>query len=144
MMGQNYTINKVHLYDISPKNIKKLKRNIKLNGNNPDKYIIHMKGLSNFTGNISLNDEGHGGVGIDKGKRNKITVNVDTLDNEFLNHITKIGFIKIDIEGQGYNFIEGAKNIIKSNRPVISMAIYHNYDEYFKTRYFLENIVRNY
>lgn len=24
------------------------------------------------------------------------------------------------------------------------MAIYHNYDEYFKTRYFLENIVRNY
>lgn len=143
---QNYTNRKIHLYDISPKNIKKLKKNLRLNKINPDKYTIHMLGLSNFKWNITLSDGGGGGVGINKFRdsRNEITVNVNTLDNELNNTNCEIGFLKVDIEGEGVNFIKGAKNVIKLNRPVISIAIYHNYDEFFETRYFLENILSDY
>ena len=35
----------------------------------------------------------------------------------------KIGFIKIDVEGHEKEVIEGAKNIIKKNRPVLLVEI---------------------
>lgn len=141
---QNYTKYKVHLYEISKRNIKKLKNTILLNNIKGDKYILYEKGLSSFIGSITISDEGHGGVGIGKYKRNEIKVNISTLDYEFLPKNIKIGFIKADIEGEGYNFLKGSKKIIKLNRPVICIAIYHNYNEYFKIRYLLEDIVEKY
>lgn len=146
MVLQHYTSKKIHLYEISPKNFKLLKKYIKNNKIKQNKYTLHMIGLINFKGNITLTDGGGVGVGIGKfrNKKNEISVAVNTLDNEYENSSIDIGFIKADIEGQGYNFIQGSKSIIKLKRPVICIAIYHNYDEYFKTRYLLESIVENY
>lgn len=141
---QNYTNKIIHLFDLSKKNIQQLKENIELNHIQADRYVIHEKGLSNFTGDIVISDNGDGGVGIGKHKSNKVKVNITTLDNEFLNQNIDIGFIKVDVEGQGYNFVNGAKRIIHLNRPVINMGIYHNYDEYFRVRYLLEDIVNKY
>lgn len=142
----NYTKTKIHLYELSKRNIKKLKITILLNNIDKKKYIIHEKGLSNFTGIMNIADFGDGGVGFTPRHKsnNIIKVNITTLDNEYLNRNIEIGFIKADVEGEGYNFIKGAENIIKLNRPVINIAIYHNYDEYFRTRYLLEDIVKDY
>ena len=41
-----------------------------------------------------------------------------------------IGFLKADVEGAGLELIKGAENLIRTNRPVISIAIYHNPDEF--------------
>lgn len=144
MILQSYTTKAIHLYEFSKINLKKLKKNIEINKITSNKYIIHEKGLSNFTGSINISDSGNGGVGIGKGNLNNITVNINTLDNEFIDCKCKIGFIKVDIEGQGFNFILGGKNIIAHHRPVMSIAIYHNFDEYFRTRYLLESFLLNY
>ncbi|MBE6388570.1 MAG: hypothetical protein E7043_00165 [Lentisphaerae bacterium] len=41
-----------------------------------------------------------------------------------------IGLLKADIEGMGLKFLIGAKNTIIRNRPLLSLSIYHNEDEF--------------
>lgn len=140
----NYTKKVIHLYEISDKNLRILKKNIRKNRIEPNRVIIRKIGLSNKTGTINLVDKGNGGVGIGIGKGKTIITNITTLDNEFNDCKCEIGFIKVDIEGQGYNFILGAKETILKHRPVLSLAIYHNYDEFFLSRNVLEAFVKNY
>ena len=42
-----------------------------------------------------------------------------------------VRLIKADIEGMGLEMLMGAENIIRKNRPVLSLCIYHNQDEFF-------------
>jgi hypothetical protein len=71
-------------------------------------------------------------------------VNVTTVDEEVKNRKIKVGFIKADLEGFGLKMIKGAINTIKSQRPVISVGIYHNYEELFELKPFLQKEVKDY
>lgn len=53
---------------------------------------------------------------------NKIKVQVDTLDNLF-ETVKNIDLIKIDVEGYGYKVLEGSKNYLKNNSPIIQVEI---------------------
>ena len=46
-------------------------------------------------------------------------------------NISNIKLIKADVEGMGLDMLLGAKNTIRSNRPVLSLSIYHNKEELF-------------
>ncbi|MEI0604859.1 FkbM family methyltransferase [Brachyspira alvinipulli] len=54
---------------------------------------------------------------------NNCNVDVFSLD-EFLNG-KEVTFIKVDIEGMEYDFLEGAKETIKKYKPKIAICIYH-------------------
>ena len=63
-------------------------------------------------------------VGDEKGEN---TVSLD----RFCDSIREpISFLKADVEGNGLKLINGAKEMICKHRPVISIAIYHNPDEF--------------
>ncbi len=66
---------------------------------------------------------------------------VDSLVSEYQFHPK---FIKADIEGFGLECVKGAVRTLKENRPVLSLAIYHNPYEFFETKPFLESILDNY
>jgi len=51
----------------------------------------------------------------------EIKVPCDTLDNIFAKELDNIGLIKMDIEGQEYFAIKGAKQIIEKSRPLITI-----------------------
>lgn len=51
-------------------------------------------------------------------KDTSITVQTDLLDS-ILPKGTKVGFIKIDVEGGEYQVLKGATNTIKTNQPII-------------------------
>jgi len=53
---------------------------------------------------------------------NKINIEVDTLDNVF-ETVKDIDLIKIDVEGYGYKVLEGSKNYLKNNSPIIQVEI---------------------
>ncbi len=71
-------------------------------------------------------------------------VNMTTIDEESKKHNFKVGFIKVDVEGYGLKVIKGAINTIKKQRPVLSLAVYHNREELFETKPFLEKHLENY
>jgi len=47
----------------------------------------------------------------------------------------KISFIKIDIEGNEYEFLLGAKNLIKKNKPILLIEIHNNFNKVLKLLY---------
>ena len=43
----------------------------------------------------------------------------------------RVTWIQADVNGMGLLVIKGAENMIKRDKPLISVAIYHNPDEFF-------------
>jgi FkbM family methyltransferase len=71
-------------------------------------------------------------------------VRMTTVDEEVKNREIKVGFIKADLEGYGFKMIKGAIGTIKTQRPVLSIGIYHNYEELFEVKPFLQRKLKNY
>jgi hypothetical protein len=67
-----------------------------------------------------------------------------TIDAEVKKHNMTVGFIKMDVEGYGMPVIKGAIETIKSQRPVLSLGIYHNHEELFHIKPFLEKHLTDY
>lgn len=117
---------------------KKLCDNIKINTNLSCRVKCFNLGLSNNFGknNIGLpdnifynkysfsNKKNNSELYSIYGTKNVITINVDLLDNFVKNNnLTKIDFIKIDVEGSEFNVLKGGINTIKKFRPIIFMEL---------------------
>lgn len=119
----------VHTFEFIPDNIEIFKKNISLNKElehairlvpNP---VWSLSGedvfyLSNGPGSrVSMNEF--------EGYTNKTTtVSID--DYSHTQNLSRIDFIKMDIEGVELNALEGAKKIIKKYKPKLAIALYHN------------------
>ncbi|MBI1836278.1 MAG: FkbM family methyltransferase [Flavobacteriia bacterium] len=68
-------------------------------------------------------------------KCKEIVIQTNTLDNIFDNHNSKIGFIKIDIEGHELNAILGAKKLLLKHAPILMIEIEkrHHSENFEKT-----------
>ena len=53
-----------------------------------------------------------------------------TLDELYISKEGTFGVLKADIEGMGLNFVRGAEQIIRRDRPLLSLSIYHNASEF--------------
>ena len=56
------------------------------------------------------------------------SVEVDTIDNIVKE---RVDFIKLDIEGAEQDAIEGAKETIKSYKPILAICIYHKAEDWY-------------
>ena len=52
----------------------------------------------------------------------------------------KIGLIKTDVEGFEQNLLMGAIETIKRDKPVLSISIYHTFDDFFNIKPWIENL----
>lgn len=118
LKGLNATI---YAFEPYPKTFHKLETNIALNKSS------HIRafniGLSTEKGMLYMTQHSpsnSGGFRMTQKSTNTISVPVISLD-EFVseNHITKIDFIKIDVEGFEIQVIEGAKKAIETFKPIL-------------------------
>ena len=58
---------------------------------------------------------------------------ITTIDNNYKNSET-IGLIKLDTEGFESAIIEGAKEIIKRDKPIVVAAMYHTPEDFFELK----------
>jgi FkbM family methyltransferase len=121
---------KVHSFEPFESNLDLLKKNTQDFG---DKSIIYDIALSNIEGTLPLYNSEHGNNGgfslhsYSNGSSFlvKNSVNIKTLDSYNLNNIT---MIKIDVENHENEVLEGAKNTILRNKPIIFIEnLYHGY-----------------
>ncbi|MEM3171086.1 MAG: FkbM family methyltransferase [Candidatus Hadarchaeales archaeon] len=108
-------------------NVNLLRRNVEANG--LDNVIIVQKAVSNRRGKIRLylSPESPGSHTIIKREKGHFEiVEVDTLDN-ILSEIgvTKVDFLKIDVEGAEKEVLEGAEKTLNSPNIKVSVAAYH-------------------
>lgn len=125
----------------------KLKDNIKLNDVNnviPVNYA-----LSDNIGNdkIYLAGDNVQGITSDASMRSYdevFTVNTMTVDQYVQDNNLDVGFIKVDVEGTEKKLLKGAINTIISQRPILLLSIYHNPNDFFELKPWIEKLDLNY
>jgi len=55
----------------------------------------------------------------------------------------KVTMIKMDIEGAEYNALNGLKQVICDNYPILAISVYHLRDDYYKLTDFIEKLFPN-
>ncbi len=117
--------------------------NMKLNNIPKDKYILIEKGLYKKEGktNITIQQDYVQRSSLSScGETEVLLTDIDTVtDNLGLN----VGFIKLDVEGAELDALEGMKKTILKYSPVLSVAIYHNPQEFFELKPRLEEITKD-
>ncbi|MFA6716650.1 MAG: FkbM family methyltransferase, partial [Victivallaceae bacterium] len=133
---------KIFSFEISEVNADKYRRNMK--GNNiPEKdFELIMAGLSNQCGKISFNDIKTSGSNLSA--EGSDMVELTTIDEFAKKRNLRVGFIKADIEGSESLLVRGMQETMAKDRPVLSIAIYHNPKDFFEIKPFLESLDMNY
>lgn len=86
---------------------------------------------------------GQGGSSSISTHGNKVVI--DKIDNIVKKYSTgKIGLIKMDIEGFEMEAIEGARETIKMNKPVLLIALYHKGKDLFEIPQMIRSINKKY
>ncbi len=67
-------------------------------------------------------------------------VSITTIDDYVKENNIKIGLIKTDVEGFEQNLLMGAIETIKRDKPVLSISIYHTFDDFFNIKPWIENL----
>ncbi|MCR4623659.1 MAG: FkbM family methyltransferase [Alphaproteobacteria bacterium] len=142
---KDYTDKTIFCYEFYKPNIEKFHKIMKLN-NITSGYKLISVALGESMKVTREDEESLIVCSPDNKPRNSTNdiVNITTIDEEAKRHDFKVGFIKVDVEGYGLKVIKGAIDTIKKQRPVLSLAVYHNREELFETKPFLEKNLRDY
>lgn len=73
-----------------------------------------------------------------------LEIPISTLDCLFADKGIPVTYIKADIEGFEFQMLLGAENLIRLNRPKISMTMYHHTNHFEEVKDFLLNIHSDY
>ena len=89
-------------------------------------------------------DAEHGASKIVSGEQgNTIRIVVDQLD-AMVDKKDKVIHIKMDIEGAEKQALKGAKEIIKRDKPMLAICVYHKNDDFIKIPELIKEIVPEY
>jgi len=143
-----YHYRKIYSIEISQKSIEKYKINLAGNniGTNKFEIINICIASSDDRPDVRFPDTGSSGLSILRktGKYDDILVEQRSLDYIVDKYKITPRFIKADIEGNGLEFVRGAKGTLIKFRPVLSIAIYHNPYEFFEVKPLLEKLLDEY
>ena len=67
-------------------------------------------------------------------------IQVLRLDDFAAAHQVRVGLIKSDVEGAERLLIRGAGDVIRRDRPILLISIYHNADDFFEIKPMLESM----
>lgn len=134
----NYTHKKIYSYEYDFQNYRTILNAISNNHLDESKIIVVNKAISNET-KISIHvqrSKGGPASHIIKSS-NGSAIEVTTVDFETKERNITVGFMKADIEGYELKALEGARETISRDRPVISISIYHHPNEFFGIKEFI-------
>ena len=145
---KEYHYRKIYSIEISQKSIEKYKINMAGNniGTNKFEIINICIASSDDRPDVRFPDTGSSGLSILRktGKYDDILVEQRSLDYIVDKYKITPRFIKVDIEGNGLEFVKGAKGTLIKFRPVLSIAIYHNPYEFFEVKPLLDKLLDDY
>lgn len=111
--------------------------NKNIEDNNIGNIVPINRSLGNINGKRTLYLSGTNVQGITSNPDirpydNEIKVEETTLDKFVEENDLNIGYISIDVEGAELDLLNGAVNTIKTQKPILSISIYHSVNDYFE------------
>jgi FkbM family methyltransferase len=129
---------KVYCYECVPANLDILKKNLELNPQLGERISVVPKALYREPGRtLNFEDIGPGSHRADKG----LQVPSDSIDHLVeTNHIPRLDFIKMDIEGGEMDALIGAERAIRSYRPRLAISLYHSMEDFVRIPRWIESL----
>jgi FkbM family methyltransferase len=123
---------KVYSFEFIPNNISLFKMNTGLNPEHQKRIELVPYPLSDSSGQQMFYKDDGPASRIERApfSEQSGTINTLSIDDFVLkNNISKVDFIKMDIEGAEPNVLIGAIETIKKFKPKLAIAIYHSMDD---------------
>lgn len=125
----------VYAFEPFEDSFKLLEKNIY--DNNIKNIIPVNKSLGNINGERTLYLSGANVQGITSNPKirqydNELKVQETTVDTFVEENNLNVGFITIDVEGAEKDLLNGAINTIKTQKPMLTISIYHSVDDLFE------------
>ena len=141
---KNHSPKMIYSYEFSKRNVNCFEKMMRANNINSGYRIIRAV-LGDKVGEVKVDEAGY----ISPAQQVSVSENgeligVTTIDADSKKYELNVGFIKVDVEGAGLKVVKGAINTIKKCRPVLSLAVYHNSEELFEIKPFLEQHLKDY
>jgi FkbM family methyltransferase len=111
---------RIHAFEPGPPNLERLRANLALNPSLAATINVHAAGLGDTPGVFRWQEEEGNPGNAMLGSSGTHTVPVITLD-DFVSQqaLTRLDFIKVDVEGMELNVFRGAKQTLQKLRPVL-------------------------
>ena len=130
----------VYTFEFVPSNIELFFKNLALNDN--DNIELVERALSDTSGKThNLIDDGASSYFTDNETDNGIKIQTISID-DFVKEksISKLDFIKLDIEGAEIDTLRGSAESIRKFKPKLAIAIYHNPIDFFEITHFINEL----
>ena len=137
--------NTIYSFEAAQTNFEYAKATLQLNS--VSNVILEKLALGEEKGELYINEFNSSGSVTSNNKENSQAeiCKSTTLDDYVQEHaLQHIGLIKVDIEGSEQSFLRGALSVIKRDRPVLLLSIYHNYKDLMYIKPFVESLNLNY
>jgi FkbM family methyltransferase len=134
---------KVYSFEFIPNNIKLHKINTELNKNLKERIQLIPNPVSNISNvPIYFKDNGPGSKieshSFEGQTGSATTISID--DYVSKNNLSRVDFIKMDIEGAETLALEGAVETIRKFKPVLAIAIYHSMEDFINIPKWIMNL----
>lgn len=139
MLIDKFEASEVHAFEINKNAYKKLLKTIKKS--HSDKIKPKFIGLSDKQGYSFITNIGDMSILTPNESEQKIEI--QKLDNLYQAD-KKTSLIKLDTEGAESQILKGAENIIKRDKPILTISIYHNPEDFFLIKPLIESINNDY
>jgi FkbM family methyltransferase len=130
----------VYCFEPNAGNFALARETLRLNGLQDDAVILENLALGNKTGLAAISKSAYAGAHILDNPSAGQSVEMDTLDDYVARRDLSVGMIKVDVEGFEQRFLRGALETIKTQRPILLLSIYHNYDDFFQIKPLIEEL----
>jgi len=134
---------KVFTFEFTPTNLKIMSRNLDLNPALKRRIEVVERALWSVSGeSMPYTEEGPGTSltrrGLEPGKKSALTLSLDDFVNQ--QRLTKIDFIKMDIEGAELLALQGARQTLKRFKPKLAVCVYHRLEDFFDIPDYLDSL----
>lgn len=137
---ERYTDKNVYTFEATRSNYEKILKTIHLNNSQRIIPVNQGLGSKNEEMEISCNGSESSLVYSKTSNDSKEKIAIITLDQYVQEHKIDVGLIKVDIEGYEMEFLKGALDTIKTQRPSMILSIYHSPKDFFGIKPFIDSL----
>lgn len=139
LVFMKYKPRKIYSFDLSLGNIEAFNRSMRDNGVPSERAEVLRLCLGDRDGEALFQDAQ--GACTNVLRPGGSAVPCSTLDAFVEGRgLRRVGLIKADVEGMGLDVCRGMVKTLGSQRPVLSLAVYHNAEEFFEIKPFIEGL----
>jgi len=119
---------KVYSFDIAKTGVDMVVKQLSLNAHVRNVYANHLA-LSNNSDQILFTSDESPSTQLSRNETERSVETVTLDDFVRRNEISKVDFIKLDIEGSEVPALKGARGVIQRYKPKLAICVYHKWDD---------------